>query len=215
MFGITDLSTYVIGTAAIILLPGPNSMYCLSVAGQYGVKPAYRALLGILAGDSVLLLATALGAGTLLKAVPELFHLIKMVGGLYLAWIGWNLLRGAAKKWHLRHTPPSAHDTPKPAVQHVFKRALALSLTNPKAILFLLSFFVQFVDPNYPHPLLTFLVLSLILQLFSFIYLNTLVFAGHGLTRAFRRHTRISAACMGLVGLMFIGFAVNMWMAGI
>lgn len=38
MFGITDLPTYAIGAAAIILLPGPNSMYCLTVAGQYGVK---------------------------------------------------------------------------------------------------------------------------------------------------------------------------------
>ena len=213
MFGITDPTTYVIGAAAIILLPGPNSMFCLTVAGQYGVKPAYRALLAIMMGDAVLLLATALGAGSLLKAVPELFHLIKMVGGLYLAWIGWHLLRGAAKKWHLRHAPPSEHDAPKPAVQHVFKRALVLSLTNPKAILFLLSFFVQFVDPNYTHPLLTFLILSLILQLFSFVYLNVLVFAGHGLTHAFRRHTRISAVCMGFVGLMFMGFAVNMWMA--
>ena len=81
MFGITDLSTYIIGTIAIILLPGPKSMYCLAMAGQHGIKTGYRVVAGILLGDGVLMLATALGAGAVLKAVPELFHTVKRVGG--------------------------------------------------------------------------------------------------------------------------------------
>ena len=47
MFGITDLPTYIIGTIAVILLPGPNSMYCLAMAGQHGVRAAYRSVAGI------------------------------------------------------------------------------------------------------------------------------------------------------------------------
>ena len=39
MFGITDLTTYILGTIFIVLLPGPNSMYVLSVAAQRGVRP--------------------------------------------------------------------------------------------------------------------------------------------------------------------------------
>ncbi len=218
MFGITDLPTYIIGTIAVILLPGPNSMYCLAVAGQHGVQAAYRSVAGILLGDSVLMLATALGAGALLKAVPELFHAVKLVGGLYLAYIGWNLLRGAAKKWQMR-TRPSETETPSESSaqmpRHVFKRALLLSLTNPKAILFFLSFFVQFVEPAYPHPGLTFLALSVILQIISFAYLSMLIFAGLRLTRAFRRHQKTSALGMGTVGAMFVGFAVKMWTAAL
>lgn len=217
MFGITDLATYTLGVVAIILLPGPNSMYCLTIAGQYGIKAAYRAVAGILLGDFLLILATVLGAGTVLKLYPALFHGIKLLGGLYLAYIGWNLLRGAAKKWRTQ-APKDVTNALKPTghgAHHVFKRALLLSLTNPKAILFFLSFFVQFVDPAYPNPALSFFVLALILQLTSFIYLNLLVFAGHGLTQAFRRHIKTSAAAMGLVGVLFIGFAVKMWTATI
>ena len=95
----------------------------------------------------------------------------------------------------------------------MFKRALLLSLTNPKAILFLLSFFVQFVNPAYAHPLLSFLVLALILQITSFAYLSLLVFSGSRLAAAFRRQRRVSAAGMGAVGLLFIGFAVKLWLA--
>lgn len=151
------------------------------------------------------------------QALPALFHGIKLAGGLYLAYIGWNLLRGAVKKW--RMTPPATTsdglEDKGNAPPHIFNRALLLSLTNPKAILFFLSFFVQFVDPAYPNPALSFFVLALILQLTSFIYLNLLVFAGHGLTQAFRRHIKTSAAAMGLVGVLFIGFAVKMWTSGI
>lgn len=217
MFGITDLAAYIIGTIAVILLPGPNSMYCLTVAGQHGAKAAYRAVAGILLGDSLLILATVLGAGTLLKLYPALFHGIKLTGGLYLAYIGCNLLRAAAKKWHFRPGATAAADGTgnPPEPQHIFKRALLLSLTNPKAILFFLSFFVQFVDPAYPHPALSFLALAVILQLVSLLYLNTLVFAGRTLTRAFKRHTKISAAAMAAVGVLFIGFAVKMWTAGL
>ncbi len=217
MFGITDLTTYLIGTIAIILLPGPNSIYCLTVAGQHGVKAAYRAVGGILLGDTLLILATALGAGAVLKLYPALFHLIQLAGGLYLAYIGINLLRAAAKKWAAAPLPqyPDAGPPKATGEPRSFTRALLLSLTNPKAILFFLSFFVQFVDPAYPNPALSFFVLALILQLTSFIYLNLLVFAGHGLTQAFRRHIKTSAAAMGLVGVLFIGFAVKMWTATI
>ena len=214
MFGITDLSTYIIGTIAVILLPGPNSMYCLAMAGQHGIKTGYRVVAGILLGDGMLMLATALGAGAVLKAVPELFHTVKLVGGLYLAYIGWGLLRGAVQKWLAR--PPQAVAAAAQAAsapKHVFKRALLLSLTNPKAILFLLSFFVQFVDPAYAHPLLSFLVLALILQITSFAYLSLLVFSGSRLAAAFRRQRRVSAVGMGAVGLLFIGFAVKLWLA--
>ena len=88
-----------------------------------------------------------------------------------------------------------------------------MSLTNPKAILFLLSFFVQFVDPAYPRPALSFFVLALILQLVSLTYLTLLIHAGHGLTRVFKQHTRLAALGMGAIGFLFIGFAIKMWTA--
>lgn len=212
MFGITDLTTYLIGSTAIILLPGPNSLYCLTVAGQHGVRAAYRAVGGILLGDSLLILATVLGAGTVLKLYPALFHFIKLAGGLYLAYIGWNLIRGGIRKWQSA-PQPEYPDVPAPpaADPHSFKRALLLSLTNPKAILFLLSFFVQFVDPHYPNPALTFLALALILQTISLVYLNILVFAGYSLTRAFRKYIRLSAIGMSAIGTLFLVFAANMW----
>lgn len=213
MFGISNLFAYVLGATAVILLPGPNSMYCLTIASQHGMKTAYRVIAAILLGDSLLMLATVLGAGTALQLYPILFDAIRLLGGAYLCYLGWNLIRAATKKWH-QHSVKKIdqiqenHVTTSPS--GVFTRGLMLSLTNPKAILFFVSFFVPFVDPSYPNPALSFLILAIILQIISFIYLNILVFSGYKLTQIFRQRVRTSAMGMGIVGVMFIGFAMKM-----
>lgn len=213
MNGISDLPQYLIGVIAVILVPGPNSLYCLSVAGQHGSRAAYRAIAGILLGDSLLILATVFGAGALLHRYPYLFHGIKIAGGLYLAWLGLNLLKGGWLAWQTRRN--TAPVTQKVAPRRLFHHALTLSLMNPKAILFFLSFFTQFVRADAPNPLYSFLILALILQSVSFTYLNILAFAGMRLTAVFARSRALAAVGMTLVGLLFIAFAVKLWTASL
>jgi leucine efflux protein len=91
-----------------------------------------------------------------------------------------------------------------------FRTALVISLFNPKAILFFVSFFVQFVDPGYAHPALSFAILGAILQVFSAIYLSTLIFAGARLAAQVRRRRRLSAAATGGIGSLFLGFSARL-----
>src|SRR3546814_436404 len=91
-----------------------------------------------------------------------------------------------------------------------FHRALTISLLNPKAILFFLSFFIQFVDRSYPYPALSFVVLGLIAQIASFTYLSTLILFGHRLSAAFRARRRLSAGATGGVGALFLSFSVRL-----
>ena len=215
MFGITDLAAYIIGSIIIILLPGPNSLYCLSVSAAHGVRKGYRTVAGIFLGDSILMLITVLGVGSLLKLYPILFNAIKLLGGLYLLYLGVKLLMGAYQTF--LHRAQIADAKPKlitaPVSQNFFYRALLLSLTNPKAILFFLSFFVQFVEPTYPHPFLSFLILAIILQLISFSYLSVMVFSGKNLAHKFSQSPLLIIISTTFTGLLFIGFAINLWLA--
>lgn len=212
MFGITNLTAYVIGAMAIILLPGPNSLFCLTTSAKQGVKAGYQVMLGILVGDSLLMLATVFGAGALLKLYPALFYGIKIVGGVYLSYLGVNLVKAGVQTWQNRLKPTKSQESPQQVVKsNYFSRALFLSLTNPKAILFFLSFFVPFVDPNYPNPLLSFLILAIILQIISFLYLNVLIFSGANLTRLANR-AGLASFAMVAVGMMFVGFAIKLWL---
>lgn len=219
-FGITDFWTYLLGTIFIVLLPGPNSMYVLSVAAQRGVRAGYRGACGVFLGDAILMVLSAAGVASLLKASPGLFYVIKYIGAAYLAWIGFQMLRGALRSWtgHGKGAeaaagqgagqgqgPAQVTDPTNP-----FRKALLISLLNPKAILFFVSFFIQFVDPQFAYPVLSFAALGLVCQACSFAYLTAIIFVGAKLAEAFRRRRRLSAGMASGVGAMFIGFGAKL-----
>lgn len=205
MLGITDLGTYVAGAIFIILLPGPNSLYVLSVAAQRGARAGYSGAAGIFVGDTLLMTIAALGGASLLAASPQVFFVVKVVGAGYLGWIGLQLVLGAWQRWR---SPVVQAQAPQPVdARQPFRKALVISLLNPKAIIFLLSFFIQFVDPAYAYPALTFLALGTIIQVFSVLYLSALIFAGSRLAAAFRSRRRTAAAASAGVGALFVGFA--------
>ncbi|MCL6487041.1 MAG: LysE family transporter, partial [Janthinobacterium lividum] len=91
-----------------------------------------------------------------------------------------------------------------------FRKALIISLMNPKAILFFISFFIQFVDPAFPNPVLSFIGLGMTCQVISFTYLTAIIFVGARLAETFRRRRRLSAGMGGGVGAMFIGFGAKL-----
>lgn len=213
-YGVTDLWTYVIGALGIILLPGPNSLYVLSVATVRGVKAGYQGAFGVFLGDTILLLLTALGAAGLLRTYPTLFLVVKYAGAAYLTWVGVNLIRAAVNKWRSQSVVEVSADAAVAQatanLQQPFKRALLISLLNPKAILFLLSFFVQFIDPQYPTPAVPFLILSAIIMVFSAVYLSALIFAGARLAQGFSQRKRLSSSLSGAVGGLFMWFGAKL-----
>ncbi len=205
--GITDLWTYIAGAFFIILLPGPNSLYVLSVAAQRGVRAGYGGAAGVFVGDTVLMTIVALGGASLLAASPQVFFVVKIAGAAYLGWIGLQLMLGA---WRQGRLPVVVAKAPAPVdARQPLRKALIISLLNPKAIIFLLSFFIQFVDPAYPYPALTFIALGTINQVFSVLYLSALILAGSRVAEAFRARRRAAAASAG-VGVLFVGFGAKL-----
>lgn len=234
--GITDITTFVVGTIIIVLLPGPNSLYVMTVASRQGVAQGYRGAMGIVAGDTVLMLLSVLGVAGVLKAFPAVFVVLQYAGAAYLAWLGLQLCRAGWRQW--RAQTPSGETLPGP--QRVlegttlaepvepgkpgsastqsgnpFRTALLISLMNPKAILFFVSFFIQFVSPSYAYPALSFLVLGIIVQVCSITYLSALIWGGAGLAGYFGRRRKLSAASMGVVGALFIAFGVRLAQSGL
>ncbi|MFC4296455.1 MAG: leucine efflux protein LeuE [Castellaniella sp.] len=203
-YGVLDVWTYLAGVIFIILLPGPNSLFVLAIGAGRGIRAGYQAAFGVFVGDSILMTLTAAGAASVLRLLPMVFIALKAAGAVYLTYLGIRLLMSA---W--RPGPAQTHAvTGGPGSP--FRKALLLSLLNPKAILFLLSFFVQFVDPTYPHPGLSFFFLAAILQVCSLLYLSALIFGGSRLAASFRRRQGLARAGSGLVGLLFLWFAGRM-----
>ncbi|CAM5658905.1 Leucine efflux protein OS=Streptomyces griseomycini OX=66895 GN=FHS37_001412 PE=3 SV=1 [Streptomyces griseomycini] len=72
---------------------------------------------------------------------------------------------------------------------------------------------MQFVDPGYAYPALSFVVLGALLQTASFLYLSLLIFGGTRLADAFRRRRRLAAGATSAAGALFLGFAVKLSLA--
>jgi leucine efflux protein len=216
-FGVLNYITYLVGCILIVLLPGPNSLYVLSLSAQQGVINGWAAAFGIFVGDTILMLATGLGAVSMLNANPLAFMALKYAGALYLAYIGVRMICGAWVAW--RKTDLRDLEN-KPVLKKIsgygaFRKALLVSILNPKALLFFLSFFVQFVDPGYPNPLVPFLILAITVQICSLTYLATLIYAGHQLAESFRKKRRLKAVSGGSVGTAFLAFAAQLALASI
>ena len=195
-----------LGTAAIVLLPGPNSLYVLSVAARRGVRDGYRGAAGVWLGDAVLMTLSAGGVASLLHTYPWLFVLVKYAGAGYLAYLGVRLVIDTVR----RLRTPASVPQPEPPADRPFRRALVISLLNPKAILFFVSFFIQFVDPDYAYPAVSFLLLGIVAEVLSAIYLTVLIFAGRYLAEQFRSRRKLAAGLSTTVGGLFLAFSVKL-----
>jgi leucine efflux protein len=217
-FGIVHLPTYIIGTVLVILLPGPNSLFVLSTAARRGVRLGYRAACGVFIGDTMLMTLASIGIASVLKANPTVFLILKSAGGAYLGYLGINMIIAAWKgRSAASSTPaptPNVETLPAP-VGDPLPRALGISLLNPKAILYCIAFFIQFVDPTYGHKIVSFALLGSIAQCFSFLYLSLLIFSGARLADSFRRWHRIRTALTGGAGAAFVGFGVKLATAAV
>lgn len=207
-YGVTDLATFVLGTIFIVLVPGPNSMYVTTIASRFGVAAGYRGAAGIFVGDLILMTLAATGVASLFQANPALFVALKYAGAAYLMFLGLGLLGAGLARWRGREEQAAVRR--EVGQGRPFRVALAISLMNPKAILFYVSFFIQFVSPTYAHPALSFLILGVVVQVCSMLYLSALIFGGSFLAETFRRRRRLSAGAMGGVGGLFIGFGAKL-----
>src|SRR5690606_864195 len=128
------------------------------------------------------------GAASILRAYPPIFITLKWAGAAYLTYVGVSMAvkairrarrRTAATSDHAATADVAAHEAqtvrPENEPLRPFRRAAVISLLNPKAILFFISFWVQFLDPTYAYPALSFLLLAGIVQVCSAIYLSMLI----------------------------------------
>lgn len=203
-FGVLNYWTYVVGAIFIILVPGPNTFFVLKTGVAHGIRGGYMAALAVFIGDAVLMFLSYAGVATLIKTTPVLFNLVRYLGAIYLLYLGGKMLYSTLKQ---KAEEQAQHAEPGHAI---FKRALTLSLTNPKAILFYVSFFVQFIDVKSTTPGLAFFILALTLELVSFTYLSFLIVSGSLVTRYVKTRKKLAKIGNSLIGLVFVGFAARL-----
>nr|WP_298137674.1 LysE family translocator [uncultured Pseudomonas sp.] len=148
-----------------ILSPGPAVLLALRNGATLGLGAVVCSSLGNISGLFCLSAAAMLGLGLLLMSSALLFAAVKILGALYLFYIGVRhlLVRSPALKGAAEHAPHGA----RPSSLALYREAFLMAAFNPKPILFFTALFPQFIDAN--EPLLTqFFVLTGIFMVLSF-----------------------------------------------
>ena len=212
-FGIIHFPSYLLGAILIILLPGPNSLYVLALSAEQGWRKGIWASAGIVVGDAIIMLSVALGAATVLASSPLIYAILRLLGAGYLAWLGLGIIRVGLVRLQAKEATARTSSLPQAEAilrLHPFLAALLLALTNPKAIFFFISFFTQFVDPDFHQPALGFFYLALVTQCISIAYLVTLIGAGQYCLGFVKAHPRIAASLWLATGALFIVFSLRL-----
>ena len=132
---------YLAAALGLSLTPGPNSLLVLTHGALHGHRKTLFTVAGGALGFVALIALSMLGIGALLKASAGALTVLKLLGGVYLIWLGIQLWRAPAI--HLR-ADASRADT---RGAELFRQGLLTALSNPKALLFYGAFLPQFIDP--------------------------------------------------------------------
>ena len=146
-----NLWLYFVVVFGVIALPGIDMAYVMGSSLLGGVRSGMAAVAGIVAGGVFHVLMGALGVAAVLKLWPPLFDLMLAIGAGYLAWMGWSLWRSskvAAGSEQARGGMLGLAAAGEPcAPATTFRRAMLTTLLNPKAYIFMLAIFPQFLRP--------------------------------------------------------------------
>lgn len=122
-----------------VITPGPNMLFFTSVALSSSRRALAAAGLGIAIGTAAWGMAGLLGLLWLFETFPALALAVKVLGGLYLAWIGFRILRGSLTGAAPERT--NARGATPLTTKRAFYLGLAVNLSNPKSLVFVTSIF--------------------------------------------------------------------------
>jgi threonine/homoserine/homoserine lactone efflux protein len=202
---------YLVAAVVLILMPGPDSLLVLSRSMFGGRRAGWITAAGTMVGNVTHAALAAAGVSAVIAASPALFDGLRLAGAGYLAWLGAKALRDAARAWR------SGAGSPLPAVapatgRRAFAHAFLTNLLNPKVILFYLAFVPQFVAPAHGAVALQTFTLGMVLALLGVAYHLALAALAAGAARRVVGSPRFRAALDGVAGLLFLGFAVRLFL---
>ena len=173
------LEVFLAFLAASILIsvsPGAGAVNTMSTGLRYGVKGALPAIMGLQLGYGVQVVLVGVGLGALLSQSQLAFELIKWFGVLYLVYLGYQ-------KWTQPPLEMELHGGKTESSAKQFWQAAFVNLTNPKATVFLLALFPQFVNPNADNLVLQYSIMGTTLIIVDVVVMIGYASLASGLSR--------------------------------
>ncbi|RUR34142.1 LysE family translocator [Vreelandella nanhaiensis] len=197
---LTTLLLFIPACFALNMAPGPNNLLSLTNAKRYGVGVACLAGIGRLVAFIGMITLAATGLATVLYTSEKIFLMIKVVGGVYLLWLAYQL-------WDADTTEEENSEAKRLSFFGLARQEFLLAVGNPKAILIFTAFLPQFIEPagNVGQQ---FLILGALFLLLEWVAIAGYAYAGSFLGNWFsqpKRRQLFNRLCAGLLASAGIG----------
>jgi threonine/homoserine/homoserine lactone efflux protein len=198
MFGIHDFGLFLGAGILLNLTPGPDTAYILGRSIAQGREADIASALGICVGSIFHSCAAALGLSAILATSAVVFAAIKLLGGVYLIFLGIKMLLDRRRQLSLpsnfrRRTTIAA-----------FRQGVFTNVLNPKVALFFLAFLPQFIDPASNMKLLAFLAPGLTFVTTGTIWCLILAWFASALSERLRANETIGQWLNRAAGALFV-----------
>lgn len=195
---------FLLAASVITVAPGPDNMMVLSIGMAKGRLPGIAFGLGCALGCLSHTLLAVLGVSALIAASPEAFTALKVCGGLYLVWLGFNALRSAGGA----SVGKASNDRQSP--RKLFLKGIVANAINPKVILFFLSFLPQFVIPGHGSVAAQMAWLGIIFTVQAGVIFGLLGYFSGTVGQWINTSPRLGTAMDRLTGVIFVGLGLRL-----
>lgn len=202
-----NLVAFVLTSVVIIVVPGPSVLFVIGRSIAYGRRAGVLSVVGNTLGTVPAVIAVAFGVGAIVAASVVAFTIIKIVGAVYLVWLGIQAIRH-------RHDHAGTTGRAPASSWMLLRQGFVVGLTNPKTIAFFVAVLPQFVAPAAGAVWAQLLLLGLAFQLLALVSDSVWALAA-GTARAwFARSPRRISALSGTGGVMMIGLGGTLAVTG-
>lgn len=146
---LTTWFLYVSVISILLLSPGPSALLCVSDGVKFGHKRSIPTVLGGASSALILMSISAIGLGAVLAASETLFMIIKLLGAIYLIYLGWTAWKEGSLKID-NNSVASSKSTTSSAYSR-YKKGFLVGISNPKDLLFFIALFPSFMNANLPQ----------------------------------------------------------------
>ena len=201
---IFTLLSFILVATTLVISPGPDSILILRNTIAGGRRAGYMTLTGVQVGIVVHALLAVAGLSAVLYSSPTLFRLLAVAGAVYLAWIGYLMLRHANAVFSSSSARYDHSD------RHALRQGALCNLLNPKVLVLFIALMPGFVNVNAGSPTLQLLFMSGILLLINIPFQCLLVVAARQVSIYLRQPGALRTIQYGL-GIILIVFALKLF----
>jgi len=189
-----------------LMSPGPDFFFVSQTAVSRSRKEAMLGVLGITLGIVVWAGVALMGLNLILQKMAWLHQIIMVGGGIYLLWMGWQLLR-SARQQHKQPVQPEEVQVALPQGGRSFLKGFLTNLSNPKAVIYFGSVFSLFVGDSVGAAERWGIFLLIIVETFCWFSIVASVFALPTMRRGYQR---LAKWIDGVAGVLFAGFGIHL-----